>query len=215
MASFIDYDNLCETIASWLARDDLTEEIKNFVWLAECDIQRTIRFRDPQDSIYESTTVEDQEWVELPEDYAEGGHLRWDNSNKTLPQLEVSSIAALDQLSIQKASTWFGREQRVAFLWGNRLYMGPVPGAEPFTLYYKSGVVHLSSKTSTNLILREYPDCLLYGSLATSAPFLGADERLGMWVQLYDNAKEETRKAEWRARTGHGLLRMRTDTKVF
>jgi len=212
--SFVDYDNLCATIGDWLARDDLTAQIKDFVWLAECDIQRKVRFRDPQDKIFQGSTVDGQEWLSLPGDYAEGGLLRW-TSDDNQPILEVGSIDVVDTLQRDRNRGFTGTRLRAGFLWGDRLYIGPSPGDLTFDLFYKSGVQHMGQDISTNLILQEYPDCLLYGALGTSAPFLGADERLATWGPLYERALEETQMAEWRARTGHGTLRMRPDVKVF
>lgn len=214
MSGFQDFDSLMVSIADWLGRDDLTARIKDFLWLAECDIQRTIKFRDPQDKIYAGATKAEQ-WIDLPSDYAEGGLLRW-TSDTTLPTLTVASIDVVDRLQRQADQALESTALRAGFVWGNRLYIGPTPGdGTEFELFYHAGVQHLGPKNPSNNILRESPDALLYGALATSAPYLVADERLGMWVELYTNAKEEARMAEWRARTGHGALHMRPDIRVY
>jgi hypothetical protein len=89
--------------------------------------------------------------------------------------------------------------------------IGRAPGEVEYDLFYKAGVEHLGGEIQTNHILQEYPDCLLFGALTVASPYLGADERIGTWANMYDNAKEETRMAEWRGRSGHGVLRMRSD----
>ena len=48
-----------------------------------------------------------------------------------------------------------------------------------------------------------------------SAPYLGAEERAMDWGQLVGRAKESARQQEWRARSGHGPLRMQPDIGVI
>ena len=210
--AFTDYEALCDSIGNWLARDDLIEETKDWIWLTECDVQRTGKFR-MRDEIAIGTTVNEQEWIDLPGDYSEGGLLRW-TSDDNLPTVEVGSYDTVDKIQKDPNRRNAGTQMRVGFLHGSRLYIGPRPGELDYELFYKAGVQHLGSKVKTNLLLQQYPDCLLYWSLVQSAPFLGADERVQIWAGFYDNAKEETRMQEWRARSGHGALRMRPDVKV-
>ena len=210
--AFTDYDDLCKTIAKWLARDDLAADIKDFVWLAEVDLQRSIKFR-MQDEIASGETTTTEEYIELPADYAEGGFLRWTNDD-TLPSIEVASYDVVDGIQKTPSRDQTRGQPRVGFLHGSRLYIGRIPGSIEYDIFYKAGVQHLSSKVRTNLLLQQYPDCLLYGALVTSAPFLGADERIQTWMSFYENAKEETRMQEWRARSGHGTLRMRPEVAV-
>ncbi len=208
--SFKSYNALKMTIANWLARDDLESDIPDFIWLAECDVQRTVKFR-LSDAIETGVTVADQSYIDLPDDYAEGGFLNW-TSDTSLPTIEVVSYDVMAK--IQKNPPFVataGLDVRVGTLHGNRLHIGRAPGEILYELFYKRGVSHLGLKQQSNTILEQYPDVLLFGALLYSAPFLGADERIQTWVQYYDNAKEETRMQEWRARSGHGALRMRPD----
>ncbi len=212
MSAFIDYDNLVTGIGDWLARDDLTAQIPDFIWLAECELQRDIPLR-LNDSTATGTAIAGQEYIDLPTDYAEGFFLRWDSDD--LPPVTVSSFDVVARL--QKSSETQSGDSaspRVGAFHNNRLYMGPKPGNQGYTIFYKSGTQHLSSTNPTNLLLKEYPDALLYGSLMHSAPYLGADERTLVWGQLFERAKESARKQEWRGRTGHGPLRMQPDIEV-
>ena len=45
MSAFTDYDNLVEVIGDWLARDDLSARIPDFIWLAESELQRDLGLR--------------------------------------------------------------------------------------------------------------------------------------------------------------------------
>lgn len=211
---FTGYTDLKASVADWLARDDLESQVVDFIWLAECDIQRAVKFR-LADKIQSAKSVPGQDYIELPEDYSEGGFLRWTGST-TMPSLEVASYDVTARHQNQPTSTSStGGDTIVGTLHGNRLYLGQGPGEIAYEFYYKAGVQHLSAKTNSNYLLKEYPDCLLFGALVVASPYLGADERIQTWATMYTNAKEETRMAEWRARSGHGVLRMRPDVRIY
>jgi len=205
---FASYNALVETVERWLARDDLTDDVGAFIWLAEVDLQRAIDFR-MRDAIATGTTKDTQRWIELPRDYVEGELLRW-TSDDSLPTIGIASHDRVDALQKSSSTT-----MRVGAVHGNRLYIGPTPGTADYELLYKAGVQHLGAQVPTNILLEQYPDALLYGALVHSAPFLGADERLQTWMPLYESAKEMTRASEESARYGPGALRMRTDVKVY
>ena len=210
---FTNYKQLVAEVARWLARDDLNAEIRDFIWLAECDVQRDIATR-LNDAIFDGESVADQDYIELPDDYIEGGFLNW-TSDTTIPNLEISSLDVMSR--IQKdppLQALTGGDVRVGSVFGNRIYIGKPPGQVTYRLFYKSGVQHLSDAKPKNLILREYPDLLLFGALILSAPFLGADERIQTWQIFYSNAFEKTKQAEWRAKASSGVLRMRTEVNV-
>jgi hypothetical protein len=207
---FTSYSALVATVSDWLARDDLNAQVRDFIWLAECDVQRTVKFR-LADKIEYATSIDKQSYIDLPADYAEGGFLNW-IGDTTMPSIEVASydVTAMHQKSPSFTSRSSG-DTSVGTLHGEKLHIGQSPGAVPYEFFYKSGVQHLSERVPTNTLLREYPDCLLFGALVVATPYLGSDERIETWNGFYTNAKEETRMQEWRARSGHGALRMRPD----
>lgn len=207
--AFTDYDSLVGTIARWLAREDLKADIPDFIWLCECELQREVHFR-LRDAVVTGTSVADQKYIDLPEDFVEARFFEWDELN-SIP-VEVRSWA--DVSNLQKKQTLTGALVRGGVVHGSRLYLGPAPGAANYTFFYKSGVSHLSSSNQSNTILDEYPDALLYGSLKHSAPFIGSDERVMLWKGIYDEAKASAIQQEARSRTGHGPLSMRPDVAV-
>lgn len=212
MSAFTDYDNLLEVIGDWLARDDLAARIPDFVWLAESELQRDLNLR-LNDAIATGTSLAGQDYIDLPEDYVEGFFLQWDD--RTLSPVTVSSfdVVARHQNGYEAQSS-ASADPRVGAFHGNRVYIGPKPGNQSYKLYYKAGTQHLGPDNQTNQVLRDYPDALLYGSLMHSAPYLGADERTLVWSQLFERAKQQAKQQEWRARTGHGPLRMQPDIAV-
>lgn len=210
---FRGYDGLKDTVANFLARDDLEAEIEDFIWIAETDIQRNIHFRF-RDTSVTGKTVENQPYIDLPRDYAEGGFLSW-TDNQALPAIEITSMSVTQRkLQHPFSNRRSAGDPSVGTVYGSKLYLGGLPGESDYEFFYKAGVDHLGGENQTNRILEEFPDCLLYGALLVSAPFLGADERIATWQVFYDNAKEETRMAEWRSRASSGPLRMRPDVQI-
>lgn len=209
---FENYNELVLTIERWLARSDLTDDVKGFIWLAECDIQRTVKFR-LSDAIAQGSTIPGDAYITLPSDYVEGGLIRW-SSDDSLPTLEIGSLDMT--LAARTAAYSSGHDLRLGSVFGDRVYVGPsAQAAVDYDLFYKAGVNHLGSTNQSNLILKQYPDCLLFGSLICAGVFLRDAELIGTNAPLYENAKEETRRAEERARYGPGTLRMRPDVTVY
>jgi hypothetical protein len=54
-------------------------------------------------------------------------------------------------------------------------------------LYYGKPTV-LSDSTASNVFLANYPDALLYASLAEAEPYLMNDARVQTWAALYERA---------------------------
>jgi len=212
--SFVDYDNLLQTVAQWMARDDLLEDIADAVWMTECNLQREIQF-DVAEKIHSSTTVANQGYVTLPDDFAEAMFFRWSGTTQR-PPVRVVGWDTFDRIDrLNEASNTTSSQSRAGLVFANRLYITPSPGEFDFDLYYKAGVQHLGPGAQSNRILVEYPDALLYGSLTQMAPFVGDDERMQTWMPLYQSAAEQARQSEWRKRTGHGPLAMSPDMDVW
>ena len=199
------YDELIETLENWLAREDFKEECADFIYLAEKEMASLAKLR-LVDKVKTGSLVEGQEWIETPEDMVEPRFFRTDDPN--VRNVEIVSIWKWQDV-VGHASTV---EPNAATYHGNRIYLGPIAGAETtYTLFYRGGFPRLSSENQTNFILQEFPMCYLYISLANAAPFIGSDERVPQWVEQAQYWMTQLRKSEARARTGGGKLRIRPD----
>jgi len=73
-------------------------------------------------------------------------------------------------------------------------------------LLYYAKTTALSSSNADNWLLLEAPDVYLYGALLHSAPYLGEDERIAVWGQMYSASvmrlNEESENARF---SGSGL----------
>jgi hypothetical protein len=205
------YEKLVESIADWLGRNDLGQRIPDFIRLTEADLSRSLNLRE-QETFKEGVFVEDQDYIEVPDDLQIPRHLRINTD-----PIAVVSIVSMDKFSQvrENAGNSGVTTPQAATMVGDRFMLAPAPGAgDSYTLFYLGRLVPLSPANSTNRILKDAPDALLYGSLMHSAPYIGDDARIPLWGTLYSQAKEDYRRFEWRSRTSGGPLRVRPDSSV-
>ena len=205
------YEKLVESIALWLGRNDLNEQIPTFIGLAEADMSRGMNLRE-QETFQDGETIANQDFLDLPDDLQIPRQLVFNTD-----PLRIVNIVSIDMFqAIKEGSGSAGEDQPVsATMVGDRLYLSPAPTrADPYRLYYLGRLIPLSSSNSTNRILKDAPDALLYGALMHSAPYIGDDARVQLWGTMYVQAKEAYRLLEWRSRTSGGPLRVRPDYSV-
>src|SRR5262249_36497399 len=96
---------------------------------------------------------------------------------------------------------------------GGNLVLKPASAAgATVVLDYLAKFTPLSAGNTSNWILASHPDAYLYGMLAHSAPFLGADARVGVWAQLFLDAIDDINSAD--AKKRFDGIQMRTDLPV-
>jgi len=205
------YEKLVEMVASYLGRNDLNERIPDFIRLTEADLSRGLNLR-AQEEVKKGTLVAGQGYLDLPEDLQTPRLLRVDTD-----PMRLVSIVSMDKFAgiNDSAASQGVNYPLAATIVGDKLYLAPAPqSADDYTLFYLARLMPLSSKNSSNRILRDAPDALLFGALMHSAPYIGDDERTVLWGTMYSQAKEAYRRLEWRARTSGGPLRIRPDFSV-
>jgi len=74
---------------------------------------------------------------------------------------------------------------------GSEMNFAPIPdGSYVLEMLYYAKPTALSDTTTSNVFLANYPDLLLYGSLAQAEPYLMNDARLATWASLYASTLE-------------------------
>ena len=177
--AFDSYANLKTAIANWLARDDLTTPIVDFVSLAELQLRRKIRAMDIE-TTGTLTTVAGTATVAHPTRFIQARSL-WIDDYKPLEYRtpDQANFEYEDQQSRPRVYTTTGSTFR---LW-------PVPdGAYTINIIYMAYPEVLSDSNTTNTWLTELFDGLLYGALVESGPYIGQDERMPMWQAMFDRA---------------------------
>ena len=182
--SFTTYSALQTTIASYLGRTDLTAMIPTFISLAESRLQRELRTRPMLKSATATMTGGDNT-VGLPTDFLEMRDL-FTQGNPRMPVSYMSPSA----FTRNARATESGRPVDYSVI-GSEMNFAPIPDGNYVLemLYYAKPEV-LSSTNSSNVFLANYPDLLLYGSLAQAEPYLMNDARLATWASLYASTAE-------------------------
>lgn len=189
------YAELQSAAATWLNRSDLTARIPEFIDLAEARMDQTLRSRV---LISQAEATADEEYEQLPSDYAAMIRLYISNLNPVIDLQPLSPQALINQYP----STTTGRP--VAYsVTGDRLQFRPIPDSSTYTLsllyYRKLTSEALSDLNTTNPVLSAHPDVYLYSTLAEAAPFLMDDTALTRFVSLraaaVDAANQSTAEA--------------------
>jgi hypothetical protein len=205
---FDTYEKMIELIANFLGRNDLNDRIPDFIGLTEADLSRGMNLREQEKEI-EGVLVVGQDYIKMPDDLQVPRHFRINGD-----PIRIVEIVSMDKFSGVREKAQYASTALpfAATMVGDKLMLAGTPGtAESYTLFYLARLMPLSSSNSTNRILKDAPDALLYGALMHSAPYIGDDGRIQLWGTMYSQAKEAYRRFEWRSRTSGGPLRVRPD----
>jgi hypothetical protein len=176
------YSDLQTSVANYLGRSDLTSQIPDFISLAELRLSRDVRTRRMLKTVTTTMVVNDAT-VGLPTDFLS---IR-DVFIQGLPRTVVSYLSPSAFSSNSRAD-----QQGLPVFYtmrGNELEFAPKPdSAYTLQMLYYSKPTELSSTTTTNEFLANYPDALLYASLLEAEPYLMNDPRTQTWSSLYNQA---------------------------
>lgn len=177
-----DYSSLKTSVASYLARSDLTDQIPDFIRLAEERLARDLRTRKMLVVARADTTASDST-VGLPTDFLEmrDMHLR------TTP---VQSLTYRSPNAFYAGSRTTDSGKPIDYtILASEIQFAPVPDtAYSIQMLYYAKPQYLSDTNITNAFLANYPDALLYAALGEAEPYLMNDARLQTWAALYDRA---------------------------
>lgn len=199
------YAELKASVADWLNRSDLTTQIGDFVTLAEAEIARWLRVWWNEKRAEATPTGA---YVALPSDYIGIRNIQWNYSDYRIP-LEQVSVEQLDQLEML---TEVGTPQFYAVHDG-QFELRPSPASDNTTkieisYYFKPTV--LSDANTSNEILVNAPDLLLYAALMIGAKIVLDTERVALFTQEYERVKREIMLSSKKATWGEGnALRIR------
>ena len=196
------YATLKTAIADFLNRDDLTSAIDNFIALAEAQINRDVRHWKMEKRASGQQSGGD-EYMQIPADWIEtiSFHV---TDNGTSPLDLISRKAMEDKRAGAEDETGTPRYYTHA---DSQFQLYPTPSATTNTeLLYYAKTTGLSASNTDNWLLLEAPDVYLYGALLHSAPYLGEDERVAVWAQMYSASVAQLNKSSEDARfSGSGL----------
>lgn len=195
------YAALRASISNWLHRSDVDERIPEFIQLAEARIARDLRMTR-QLSTFTIKTTGGIALAALPSDWLESQRLRINSPYQLLSYMPPVQFADTYLSSYAGLPRHFTVE-------GSFLRLGPVPdqGYDIDALYF-ARVPSLVDQAS-NWLLDEHPGIYLWGALAQAATFIRDDEHVTLWEAKYRAEIEDAKKADMRAASSAGRLRIR------
>lgn len=190
------YANLKVAIADYLDRDDLTDQIDDFIDIAESEHKDKVQFRELLTR--SSIVIADGDRTEaLPADFGSVKYIRLINPQTTTWGMYY--LPALIQLSehelTAKASLVDGPPQYFCIIDQIEFERAADQDYDGELLYYKTMTALSDSNTSNELLVRA-PELYLYGALKAAAPFLMNDERLATWGTMFDERLAMLNRAE-------------------
>ena len=188
--SFATYSDLQTSIASYLARTNLTSQIPDFITFAENRLRRELRIRQMLKSATTSTVSADAT-VEVPSDFLE---IR-DFVVMTNP-ITPMSYSSPSSLSNDPRTSQVGVPRSYTIL-ASEFQLTPIPDAAyTLKMLYYAAPAYLSTSNTTNVFLTTSPDALLYASLIEAEPYLMNDARINTWGTMYDRAIASLTKSD-------------------
>ncbi len=159
--------------------------------MAEADLNRSLRVREM--SVRTRAPLSTQ-YVKLP-----SGFLGMRNIELLTDPVTPLTYKNLQNLDIHRSNDSTGKPLYYSIMQDN-IEFAPVPDSE-YTLeivYYQK--IPALSANSTNWLLTDHPDAYLYGTLMHSAPYLQADERVGLWAGKYNQILEQIKTSDEKAK---------------
>jgi len=189
------YTELQASVADFLNRSDLTAVIPDFIRMTESELNRVLRTREM--SVRTRAPVSEQ-YVKLPDDY-----LGMRNIELVTSPVTVLEYRNLENLDAHRASDATGKPIFYSIM-QNNIEFAPVPDSEyTLEIVYYQKIPQLGTEVTeftTNWLLDSHPDIYLYGSLMQSAPYLQADERIGVWAGKFQQVLEQLKTSDEKAR---------------
>ncbi len=183
------YAELQAAIASWLARDDLTAYIPDFITLFEAAACRKLKVR-----LQETTTTltPSSGVATVPSDYLGYRRVTWTGS----PSHELSYVAPTIYSGYLESGSGI---PSVFTIEGSNLRVAPSDDTA-LTFDYFQRLTTVSS--SLNWLFTNHPDAYLFGSLCEANAFNKDVDAAGLWKARRDEIFDEIAKLDFNERQG-------------
>jgi len=197
--SITSYQDLQDSIANFLARDDLTTQIPNFIQLAEARMSRELETRE-QEKRVQATLVANDEYIALPTDLREVREVKLNTS-----PVKVLSYFSPSSLDTSYSSNGTGSPEGYSIV-GKEMKLRPIPDSGYTAEIVYIGTLPAISNTVTPTLFLRSPDLYLYGALAEAYAYLLDEARASQYDAKFTRGIEEVKVDEQRAHYGTGSL---------
>jgi hypothetical protein len=180
--AFTNYTSFVTVVENYLARTDLSAQIPDFIQLAQTRLSRDLRTR-PMLKVATATIAGSDSTVALPTDFLELREIHFQgNPEITLEYQSPDLFFRNEQVTTSGIVHYFT-------LLAQEFQFAPIPnGSQTIQILYYAKPTFISTTTASNVYLANYPDALLYATLAEAEPYLMNDTRIQTWSALYDRA---------------------------
>lgn len=196
------YATLKTSIAAFLHRADLTSIIPEFIADAEARIYNELRIRAMEAAF---TGVTASGVVALPAGFLAWKYLTVEQSGNQKIEYKDTEWIYTNYPTREGAGTpvFYAIE-------GDNVIFAPYPANDLNIAgrYYKR-LPALSDSNTTNWFIENEPGLLRYAALCEAAPYLGQDERVGLWEGKYQAALARIKSTERKQNTYGSQLSMR------
>lgn len=194
------YSELQASITSWLKRDELVNDVPDFITLAEAKFNRIIRTTDMETRSLATATGE---YLGLPSDFLQIRAIRYVSGfNRNLKYYPPTELTALKQSEDTGAPFAYTIED-------NQIKLFPAPSAtSPYDVEidYLARIPTLTDAVTTNWLLTNNPDIYLFGALVNAESFLYNDKRVPMWQARLSEAVSELNISAGKERAGAAAM---------
>lgn len=180
--SITTYAELKTSVSNWLARSDLNSYVGDFIALGEKRIYRDLRIRAMETALNSSIA---SGVIAVPSGYVAMKYA----------YIEANPIGKL----ARKDAEWIYEKYPTRAADGQPCFFAReadnfIFGPYPDSTYTVKGVYYkrldaLSESNTTNWLVTNAPDLLLFAALCEAAPFLKADNRIQVWETKYGMVK--------------------------
>jgi hypothetical protein len=193
------YAGLQAAIADFLDRQDLSATIPTFIALAETRISRDLAHWKQEKRV---ETTFDERYELIPNDMIEALSLQHADGGR------IMTMSATEMQERRGTTDNQAGKPTSVRLTAGQFELYPTPDDNyAVSLLYRGRIPALADDNTSNWLLLDAPDVLLYGALGQSAPYLKDDARLNVWAALYQSAVDAL-NAENKAAKGIGTIRM-------
>lgn len=198
------YTDLQTSIANFLARDDLTSVIPDFIQLAEARMSRELDTRS-QEKRAIAPTVAGDEFISLPTDLRK---IRLVKVNSD--PIDVLEFASPTDYYETYATSGQGTP-KVYTVIGTEIGLRPIPDSVlNIEIIYSEDVAALSATNASNTVLSRHPDTYLFGSLSAAHMYLMDEQRATQYDAIFSRAMDEIKRDNEKAYFGSPLT-MKSD----
>ena len=186
-----DYTWLVNSVQNWLHRSDLSTIVPDFISIAESRLSADLKARD-MDVSYPLSLTSGNNTIATPSDMVELRRLMITSTDPKRPLVYVTP----DQLATKYPYSTVATPEVFTVIGGN-FEFAPIPDANYSAVaVYRQRIPSLQANL-TNWLINKWPDAYLYAALCASAPYLGQDQRIAVWEDLYQKSVEDINSTDW------------------